>query len=200
MRTNKRQTSIAGALFGIATIGIYQGVIHSRSNNAARREMLTAQQLASQVAPICHLLTPPGQELRQVTESLYRIGPGGVRRRIWVADCVDSAGNHLVHTVWDAENGLLLAATHRPQRKSNGKTTPVSGGQADRVAWRWLEALGGGRIAPRWTALHPPKANGADWSVVLSSQQYDATILFDKNTQDLVCLMVKERPSPLASL
>jgi hypothetical protein len=190
MRNNhNKQRNIAIMMSAIATMGIYARQLRHRPEDMARKEMATARRVARLAGPVCRRLCGEGQELTQITEAMTH--------RVWTADCVDSRGDVVVHTIWDAQTGALFEACHYARRYSNGKQAPVSADQAATVAWRWLDALGGGNMAPRWTLLQPPVMAGVTWKVVLSSEKYSATVFFDKYTQDLALLVIKETTSPL---
>jgi len=191
---NKKWT-VAVILGAVATIAVYAATtMPAAPANAARRTQMTAQQAAEHAAPICRLLVSKPHDLQQLTQELSRIGSDGERHKIWVVDCVDSEGQHIVHTVWDAETGNLILTAHEPQRGMGHNEAAVNARDVAKTAWYWLEALGVSHTAPRWRVARAPQLNHDSWIVVMGSPQYNATVIFDKYTLDLVYLVVKEKP------
>jgi hypothetical protein len=197
--TPKQNKSILTTVVAVAVATACTVALRSRPASAARHELLTAQQIAERSAPVCRLLAIHQNDLRQTTEALDRIAPDGTRHKIWAVDCIDGQGHPMVHTVWDAETGNLIVAAHDPHRGTKEMATTVKINSAAQVAWRWMEELGVGRTASRWTVAQAPHINGDSWLVVLRSPQYDATVIIDRKTQDLVYLTVKLVPPAHAS-
>jgi hypothetical protein len=197
--TPKQNKSILTAVLAVAVVTACTVALRSRPDNAARHEVWTAQQIEERSAPICRLLAIHQNDLRQVAESLDRISPDGTRHKIWAVDCIDGQGRPMVHTVWDAETGNLIVAAHEPHRGTKEMAATVKVDSAAKIAWRWMEELGVGRTAARWTVAQTPHVKGNSWMVVLHSPQYDATVIIDKKTQDLVYLTVKQMPPAHAS-
>jgi hypothetical protein len=149
--------------------------------------VLTAQQIAERATPICRLLGGKGGELHQTTERLTQLRDN-CTHIVYAVDCDNSAGQHIIHTVWDAETGRLMLAGHELTHRTRRYLKPPSLNRPVSVAWQWLEQLSVAQLAPRWQVATPPKLIGITWLVILQGGGYRALVNIDQDTGDLISM------------
>ena len=188
-------TKWLGAAYRIAGAIVLTALIvwaaHSGSGLRAARpnRILTAQQIAARAQTICRLLSGFDGQLQQTTEQAERVDTDGRRHVIYAVDCENDSGQHGVHTLWDAETGRLIQATHQPRHSAADPAIPANN-PAD-VAWRWLQRLDVASWSSRWKVPTPPIRDGDNSVIKLVSEKYCATVVVNRYTDDLVYITIK---------